>query len=186
MRRIRYAVAMSLDGFIAGPKGEADWIEMDRTVDIAAFFRDFYAQFDVAIMGRRSYDVFGGAVEGMDTYVFSRTLPPGPRKGVTVLGEDGLARLRELRAGDGKDIWLFGGGSLFGSLASEGLVDGVDLSVMPVMLGAGQPVISDNSARVKLHLLSSEHSPGGVLSLKYSVAPKKRGAKKTVPAPPSV
>ena len=79
MRRVRYAVAMSLDGFIAGPQGEADWIEMDSSVDIAAYFTTFYAQFDTAVMGRQSYDVFGGAVEGMDTYVFSRTLPPGPR-----------------------------------------------------------------------------------------------------------
>src|SRR5215213_6885476 len=151
MRRIRYAVAMSLDGYISGPKGEADWIETDPTVDVAAFFREFYEQFDVAIMGRRAYDVFGGAVEGMDTYVFSRTLPPGPRDGVTVLDENGLTRLRELRAGDGKDICLFGGGSLFGSLASVNLVDVVELSVMPVMLGGGRSVISDNSVRVKLH-----------------------------------
>lgn len=102
MRRVRYSVAMSLDGYIAGPQGEADWIEMDPSLDVAAFFRDFYAQFDVAIMGRRTYEVFGGAVEGMATYVFSRTLPPGPRNGVTVLGEGGLSRLAELRAGESK------------------------------------------------------------------------------------
>ena len=168
MRRVRYAVAMSLDGYIAGPNGEADWIEMDPTVDVAAFFKTFYAQFDTAIMGRLAYEVFGGAVEGMDTYVFSRTLPPGPRKGVTVLGGDGIARLRELRRGEGKDIWLFGGGSLFGSLASAGLVDTAELSVMPVMLGGGLPVISGIKKRVKLRLLSSEES-GGALTLKYAV-----------------
>jgi len=171
MRRIRYAVAMSLDGYIAGPQGEADWIEMDPSVDIAAYFTTFYAQFDTAVMGRRSYDVFGGAVEGMDTYVFSRTLPPGPRKGVTVVGEDGIARIKELRAGNGKDIWLFGGGALFGSLAGAGLVDGVELSVMPVLLGAGQPVLA--GSRVKLRLTSCEHSAGGVLSLKYDVVMKR-------------
>ena len=79
-------------------------------------------------MGRRAYEVFGGAVEGMDTYVFSRTLPPGSRNGVTVLGENGLARLRELRAGDGNDIWLFGDTSLFGSLAAAGMVELVELN----------------------------------------------------------
>jgi dihydrofolate reductase len=160
---------MSLDGYIAGPKGEADWIELDPTLDVAAFFRAFYSQFDTAIMGRLAYEVYGGAVEGMDTYVFSRTLPPGPRGGVTVLGGDGIARLRTLRAGDGKDIWLFGGGSLFGSLADAGLVDSVELSVMPVMLGDGLPVITGNKTRVKLRLQSSE-SAGGVLSLKYASA----------------
>lgn len=93
----------------------------------------------------------------------------GPRKGVTVLGEDGTSRLTEMRAQEGKDIWLFGGGALFGSLASAGLVDTVELGVMPVMLGGGRPVISGNTARVKLRLLSCEHSPSGPLSVTYAV-----------------
>ena len=168
MRRVRYAVAMSLDGYIAGPQREADWIATDPNVDAAKFFTEFFVQFDTAIMGRRAYEVFGGAVQGMETYVFSQTLPPGTRNGVTVLGADGLTRLRELRAGSGKDIWLFGGGSLFGSLASAGLVDTIELGVMPVMLGGGVPVMSSNTSRVKLRLTSCEHGPG-VVSVKYDV-----------------
>jgi dihydrofolate reductase len=105
----------------------------------------------------------------MPTYVFSRTLSPEAYKDVTVLADDGIARLAELRAEDGKDIWLFGGGVLLGSLASAGLVDGFELSVMPVLLGTGIPLISGNTERVKLKLVSEEHTPAGILSLKYDV-----------------
>jgi dihydrofolate reductase len=167
MRRVRYAVATSLDGFIAGPNGEYDWIVMGP--DPAAYFKSFYAQFDIAIMGRRTFDVVGRAIEGMRTYVFSRTLPPGPYKDVTVVGEDGLAQLREIREEDGKDVWLFGGGVLFGTLASAGLVDSVELGVMPVLLGAGQPLMLGNTGRVQLKLIKSESSPQSVLSLNYAV-----------------
>jgi len=74
-----------------------------------------------------------------------------------------------MRAQDGKDIWLFGGGALFGSLASAGLVDTVELAVMPVMLGGGRPVISDNTARVNLRLTGCDSSPGGAISVKCDV-----------------
>ena len=168
MRRVRYAVVVSLDGYIAGPKGEADWIVGDPTVDVAEFFKAFYAQFDIAVMGRRTYELVGGAIEGMRTYVFSRTLSPADCSGVTVLS-DGIAELARLRAEDGRDIWLFGGGMLFGNLASAGLVDSVELGVMPVLLGGGTPVISGIAERIKLKLVRSEHSAVGVVSLQYEL-----------------
>src|SRR5438874_2414645 len=76
MRRIRYQVATSLDGYIAGPKGEADWIIMDPDID----FRALFAQFDTLLVGRRTFEAMGGAkakggvMPGMKVLVFSRTL----------------------------------------------------------------------------------------------------------------
>jgi dihydrofolate reductase len=162
---------MSLDGYIAGPNGEADWIQMPA--DAAAYFNTFFAQFDTAVMGRKSFEVYAGAVEGMQTYVFSRTLRPGLHKDVTIVGDDGIARMRDLRAGNGKDIWLFGGGSLFASLAAAGLVDTVELGVMPVILGAGIPVMSEKGRQVKLKLTKSEATADGILSLEYTVVKQK-------------
>jgi dihydrofolate reductase len=72
MRRVRYSVVMSLDGYIAGPKGEADWITPDPDVDFTAIF----SQFDTILVGRRTFDTMVAArrvsVPGMKTMVFSR------------------------------------------------------------------------------------------------------------------
>ena len=75
MRRIRYVVAMSLDGYIAGPNGEADWIGIDPEVDFGAL----WAQFDTGLMGRRTYEAARArlgeaAFKGITTIVFSRTM----------------------------------------------------------------------------------------------------------------
>ena len=101
-------------------------------------------------MGRKSYEQAGGAVKPFTTYVVSRTLPPGKRRGVNVLGSDALERIAALRERPGKDIWLWGGGELFGSLAAAGLVDTVEVGVIPVLLGAGRKIMAGCSERIKL------------------------------------
>lgn len=75
MRKVRYSVAMSLDGFIAGPGGEYDWLPTDLDFD----WSEFMGRFDTVVMGRGTWDVVaaqGGASGGMRTYVISRTLDP--------------------------------------------------------------------------------------------------------------
>lgn len=88
MRRVRYRVAMSLDGFIAGPNGEIDWIVPDAGVDFATI----YAGFDTALLGRRTYELTQqpGAPAwppGWDVYVVSRTLRPAEHPAVSVIGD---------------------------------------------------------------------------------------------------
>src|SRR5688572_6906964 len=96
MRRIRYGVAMSLDGFIAGPKGEADWIVMDPDFDFAAMMD----QYDTFLMGRRTYEVAGqggpGGDEKYTTVVASRTMRPADYPGVTIVAEDLESHVRAL------------------------------------------------------------------------------------------
>ena len=115
MPRIRYSVAMSLDGYIAGPKGEADWIIMDPDIDFAGLF----AQFDTFLLGRRTFEAMAAAkgpgLSGAQTFVFSRTLRPRDHPGVSIVAEVSPATVAPIRAQARKDIWLFGGGSLFRS-----------------------------------------------------------------------
>ena len=123
-RRLRYHVAVSLDGFIAGPNGEYDWIVSDPSIDFAALFKEF----DTLVMGRKTYEVTTaqgghGAMPGVDVVVFSRTLLANEYPGVRILNDDPRKVVAALKQKPGKDIWLFGGGQLFRSLVDAGLVE---------------------------------------------------------------
>jgi dihydrofolate reductase len=169
VRQLRYSVAASLDGYIAGPNGEFDWIVIDPEIDFAAM----YAGFSGLVMGRRSYDVYvatGGAVgPPLPTYVYSRTLPDGERDGVTFV-RDAVSHVRRLKqVSDGKPLWLWGGGDLFRELAQADLVDGVDLAIIPVLLGGGIPMLRPGprlSLRLRAHRL---YAATGTMFLEYNV-----------------
>lgn len=117
-RRIRYCCAVSLDGYIAGPGGEFDWI-----VD-------------------------------------------GPRHGL----RRAVRAVQSLREEPGKDIWLFGGGSLFWSLAAEGFVDTVEVGVVPTILGGGVPLVAEPASRIGLTLREHRvYEKTGTVGLVYAV-----------------
>ena len=162
---------MSLDGYIAGPNGESDWIVADPDVD----FRALWGSFDTILMGRKTYEAVRGAgrageMPGMRVHVFSRTLRPADCPGVTV-SDDPAGTIAELKKEPGKDIWLFGGGSLFGSLLDLGLVDSVELAVQPVLLGAGVPLLPHPVTHARLALRKHRvYEKTGTVALEYSPA----------------
>jgi dihydrofolate reductase len=170
MRRVRYRVAASLDGYIAGPTGDIDWIVADPGVDFAAL----YAEFDTVLLGRRTYELTlqPGAPPwpaGWRIYVVSRTLPTEQPPHVTVVHESLDRTVAALRAQTGRDIWLFGGGVLAASLLDAGLLDQVEVAVMPVLLGGGTPLVAVGAPRTRLKLARSSPSASGVLNLVYEV-----------------
>jgi len=169
-KRLRYQVAASLDGFIAGPDGSYDWIVMDPAIDFGAL----YGEFDTAVMGRKTYEAglaMGGdvAMPGIEVVVFSRTLPAQEKKGLRIVNDDPAKVVADLKKQKGRDIWLFGGGELFRSLLDARLVDSVEIAVMPVLLGEGIPLVPAGET-AKLVLTDLKRLPAsGIVVLSYAV-----------------
>ena len=171
MRRMRYSVAASLDGYIADVNGGFDWIPHDPAVDFAALFD----RIDTVFMGRKTFEVMqaqGGSAwkAGTRVYVASRTLEPESMPGVTLVRENPVEVASSLRheTGDG-EIWLFGGGHLFANLLAGRQVDAVEVTVVPVLLGAGIPLLAAGVDRTALTLTRSHVYPSGMVMLYYAV-----------------
>ena len=161
MRRLRYSVAATLDGFIADPNGGYDWIIMDDAIDFAAMFDEF----DTFVMGRKTWDCIGAdrmspTCSAARKSSCSQRRCKSPR--VRVSGSSDTSpvdTVRELKQQPGKDIWLFGGGSMFRTLADAELVDTVEVAIMPVLLSQGVQLLAPGARITGMKLDKCETLP---------------------------
>lgn len=172
MRKVILGVAVSLDSFIEGPNGEYDWCFTDQDYGMS----EFYKRVDSVFIGRKSYEMSYGLEDGggfglpkMKEYVFSNTLKE-VKEGTTLVSGDIKGAVEMIKQQDGKDIWLFGGGSLTTSLMNLGLIDEFWLSVHPIVLGAGKPLFQNINDRTSLKLIETKVYETGLVSLKYVLA----------------
>lgn len=182
MRKIILNLAVTLDGFIEGPSGEIDWCSHDDSdLGEGTEFDKFLAGVDAIFYGRISYDLWGQFQPGADAptgvknlwekvhakkkYVFSRN--PKPDGKAEFIAADLVERVNEIKNQTGKNIWLYGGGSLITSFINLGLVDSYLLAIHPVILGAGKPLFSGIENRVGLKLKEITASKSGVVLLNY-------------------
>jgi dihydrofolate reductase len=177
-RRIILDLAVTLDGYIEGPKGEVDWCIMDPEMG----FIDFLNQIDTILYGRKSYDLWGqyspknddsdiekemwNLVHSKEKYVFSRTRKRTDQN-ITLINNHIPEEINKLKDMPGKNIWLYGGASLITTFLNLGLVDELRLSVHPVVLGEGKPLFIDIKQRMNLKLVNTRSFSSGVVQLCY-------------------
>ena len=187
--QIVLGLGLSLDGYIARPNGDIDFLIMPKDYSMASFF----ATVDTAVMGRKSLEaglkMSGGSLPAMAmaTYVFTHAQPPGEHKGGwTFVNETPAAFIAKLRQRAGKDIWLMGGGELAREFLKADLVDELYLGFIPVLLGAGIPLFPSGFPQRDFALTENKTYSQGMIALKYErVRPaalgkvEKKGAART-------
>ena len=173
MKPLRYYAASSLDGFIAQEDGSFDAFLWDDAL-VADFFASF-EEFDTVLIGRKTYEV--GLAEGktspyptMRQFVFSRSMERSPDEAVTLVSEGAVDLVRDLKAGEGKTIWLCGGGNLASQLLAAGLIDELVVKLNPIVLGTGVPLFGEVREPPKLELRETKTYDSGILQLSYRIS----------------
>ena len=167
MKKLILYIAESLDGFIAGPNHEMDWLFVDQDYG----FNDFLAQIDTVLIGRKTYDFMKTAgeadgIKGQINYVFTST----PQKfqsteKLIFTSEDPAELWKKIRTTEGKDAWLAGGGEIAKPLIEQNLIDEYFLFVHPIILGKGLPLFKEISDRVDLKTIDVKSYSSGLVQI---------------------
>jgi dihydrofolate reductase len=166
-----YYVAASLDGFIATPDGGLEWLaEFEASGDDYGYV-DFYGSVEAVLLGSRTFQqalTFGAwPYPGKPSWVFSQRKLVAPGADVTITDLSPLEIVSELDAAGVKRAWLVGGGALAGSFRQAGLITEYVVSVIPVVLGGGVPMLGGSGPVQRLRLVDTKRYPDGVLQLRY-------------------
>ena len=187
LRNIIVSMRVTLDGFIAGPQGEMDWMEAFLDEDLATYESELQQTVDTALFGRVTYQDFEsywpkvaldpasrrGLVEyadhlnAMRKIVFSKTLARVEWNHSTLVQEVVPEAIMHLKQEPGRDIVIHGSATIVQTLTNLGLIDRYQLLVFPVILGSGKPLFQDLMHQVKLSLVSTKTHPSGVVVLSY-------------------
>lgn len=173
-RKIIVHIAASADGYIARPDDDIEWLTSRPAPEGFYGMNAFMKSVDTLLLGRKTYDIslrLGGKFDAKTkTIVFSRQPPPAAvPPGVEFVSGDIAAFARRLREQPGKDIWLMGGGELIAAFLDAEAIDEFVVSVVPVFIGDGIPLIARRDRHTLLTLQSVERFDDGLVQLHYRV-----------------
>jgi dihydrofolate reductase len=181
-RKIIVNLATSADGYIARRDGNLDWLTRRPTPKGFYGMPKFMRSVDAKILGRKTFDMSAelGAHYGADDryYVFSRQAPPASvPAGVEFVSRSIGAFARDLRDQAGKNVWMMGGGEIIASFLDEDAIDEFIISVVPIFIGDGIPLIAPRHRETPLKLRSVTPFPDGVVQVHYDIGTKRGPAK---------
>ena len=174
-RNVIVHIAASADGYIARPDGDLEWLTSRPKPDGFYGMGAFMKSIDTMLLGRKTYEAglrLGGTFDAKQgrNVVFSRHAPPADApSGVEFVNGPIGPFMSGLREQPGKDIWLMGGGELIASFLDEDAIDEFVVSVVPVFIGDGIPLIARRHRNVLLDLRSVERFEDGLVQLRYFV-----------------
>lgn len=184
MSAVRYYCAMSLDGFIAESDDRLDWLrKYEGTYDAVEAgdgggYERFYEQVGALVMGSVTYEWILGELQdwpypGKPAWVLTSQdlpLPEGEDIDVRIVGAPVSELFDEMLATAGeRDLWVVGGGNVASQFADHGLIDQVEVTVVPVVLGSGKPLFDRRLPGRPMQLLGIRATPTGMVELRYEV-----------------
>jgi len=178
LRKLIVQEMVSLDGYFAGLQGEIDWHQADE--DYVSYAKSFLQSVDLLLFGRVTYELMAAfwplakhelasIMNEREKIVFSKSLTAAHWPHTRLVPEDAGEEVARLKGEAGQDIAVLGSGSLTSSLLRAGLVDEIQLTVVPIVLGRGIPLFRDIREPVLLQLGHSESYPSGNVLLHYHV-----------------
>ncbi|MEA9986327.1 MULTISPECIES: dihydrofolate reductase family protein [Subtercola] len=178
MAKTQYYVASSLDGFIADADGTMDWLLQFGFDSHETHYKAFLADVGALIMGSATYqfivdeELQAWPYGDMPIWVLTtRELPTAEGANVFFTSESPeVVATRALAAAAGANVWIVGGGNVAAQFAGRGLLDELIVSVMPIVLGSGTPLLPLTGDPRRLQLLATTPFDGGAVGLSYSLS----------------
>ena len=169
--KITLYIAPTLDGYIAGPNGEIDWLSVLEQPGEDYGYAQFYDSVDALVMGRKTYELAASVADwpypSKPSFVFTRQTLTTSHEAITSVSEPVETVMDNLRTQGFQHVWLVGGGELIRSFLDQGLIDEHIISFLPIILGAGIPLFPPPSAERKLKLISSKSYASGLIQAHY-------------------
>ena len=166
VRKLKLYIASTLDGYIAGPNGEIEWLESAGS-DLDYGYKEFYGSVDTTLMGNSTYKLTLTVPEfpysDKTNYVFTRGTPQPDTSNVRFVSGDIAAFVRSLKQKSGKDIWLVGGGQINTVMLNEDLIDEMILTIFPFVLGEGIPLFAPGAKRSSFKTVDCETYETGLI-----------------------